>query len=160
MKKSLKGSALMWTVCIMAVSLILITGVLSVAQIYHSRTIDDTKKQQALYSAQSAVSLVSDDLCRTENHTEWLNMLWDDNLNKPSDIKYTIDNLQFDNADMGTVNLIFEWNTAEADKFPYAMTVTAVSDYYDAEQKVSANFTFDSDKNWVFINYCGQESDD
>jgi hypothetical protein len=138
----------------MSVSLILITGVLSMAQIYHSRTLNDTKKQQALYSVMSAVSLVSDNICSDVNHSQWIDMLWNSDARKPADISYTIEKLEFENADMGTVSLTFEWNTDEADKFPYTMKITAVSDYYGQEETLCAEFSFDSEYKWSFLNYC------
>lgn len=153
MNHKIKGSAIMWAVCVMAISLILISGVLGIAQIYHNRTVADTKEQQALYTAVSAVSMVSDDI-QNNNYENWISTLWNDEMNMPLNQKYTIENLAFDNADMGTVNLTFEWNSSEADKFPYTMKITAVSVYYGEEQSVSADFEFNSDKKWIFLNYC------
>lgn len=151
MAYKIKGSAMMWAVCVMAVAVILITGVLGISQIYHSRTIDNTKKQQAQYTALSAVSMVSDDI---RENNEWISVLWDENLNKPLNKTHTIENLTFDNADMGTVNLVFQWDTDEPGKFPYTMKLTAEAVYYEVNESMSAEFEFNEEKQWTFIRYC------
>lgn len=153
MNYKLKGSAIMWTICILAVSVIMIGGVLGIAEIYHKRTINETKKQQALYTAISAVSVISNDI-QSENHQQWLEILWDSNMNMPSEKNKLIENLTFDNADMGTVNLLFEWNSNESNQFPYTMKLTVFSDYYNAQKSISADFEFNQNLEWKFIRYC------
>lgn len=151
MKNKIKGSAMMWAVCVMAVALILISGVLGISQIYHNRTVDDTKKQQAEYTALSAISMVSDNI---QKNDEWLSVLWDETINKPVEKIHIIENLSFTNADMGTVKLVFEWNTDEPEKFPYTMKLTSDAEYYGVSESISAEFEFNEEKEWKFIRYC------
>ncbi len=151
--KKLKGSALMWAICVLAVSLILIGGVLGIAGIYHKRTITDTQKQQALYTSVSALSLISEDI-QQDTEKKWFSMLWDDALNKPVQKTFLIENLSFENNDMGNINLKFEWSTDEAEKFPYTMKVTAETSYYETYEEISAEFEFTEEKKWTLIKYC------
>ena len=153
MKTKLKGSSLMWAVCLMALSVIIISGVLASAQIFHSRTVAQTNKQQAVYTAMSAVSLISDDIQNDSHYDKWLEMLWDNNMNMPHDKIHTIENVKFSNDDMGDITLVFEWITDKADKFPYTMKLTAEAVCGDESESISALFEFDSDKKWSFLKY-------
>ncbi|MGN0605264.1 MAG: hypothetical protein ACI4JM_01960 [Oscillospiraceae bacterium] len=149
-----KGSGIIWAVCILAVTLIIITGVLSIAQINNKNTIDATKKQQAEYSAISAIRLVADDIQQEKNHASWLEMLWNSAMDMPLSKDYRIDNLEFEEIEaMGKISLVFEWESMEHDDFPYIMKITAEAEYYDEEAEVSATFEFTSDKKWILKEY-------
>ena len=153
MKTKLKGSSLMWAVCLMALSVIIISGVLASAQIFHSRTVAGTYQQQAVYSAMSAVSLISDDIQNENHYDKWLEMLWNNDMNMPCEKIHTIENVKFSNEDMGNITLVFEWNTDEPDKFPYTVKITAEAVCEDEIKSISALFEFDSDKKWRFLKY-------
>lgn len=148
-----KGSGIVWAVCILAVLVIIITGVLGIAQIKSSRTIDETKKQQAEFSAVSAIELVADDIQSEKNHDAWLNLLWNDVLYMPNEQEKRIENLQFEGIDAGNISLVFNWESMEREAYPYTMTLTAESEYYGEYEEISAVFQFTDEKKWVLVKY-------
>ena len=59
MRKSMHGSAILWSICALLVIMVIITGIFSLNKIYVRKEIQSIEKKQAQYYARSGVSITA-----------------------------------------------------------------------------------------------------
>lgn len=122
-EKNKKGVAIIWALVAMLVIVLVVTGILMMAQVFNKRENTAVIKTQADYYARSGINIISSQITSGE---------LDEILNKKSDEdgNYNVD--QTTGSQANPINLVIEI-TDESEKIPVSIKIDRTRAYYQLD---------------------------
>ena len=122
-EKNKKGVAIIWALVAMLVIVLVVTGILMMAQVFNKRENTAVIKTQADYYARSGINIISSQITSGE---------LDEILNKKSDEDGNYDIDQTTGSQANPINLVIEI-TDESEKIPVSIKIDRTRAYYQLD---------------------------
>ena len=122
-EKNKKGVAIIWALVAMLVIVLVVTGILMMAQVFNKRENTAVIKIQADYYARSGINIISSQITSGE---------LDEILNKKSDNNGNYDIVQTTGSQANPINLVIEI-TDGSEKIPVSIKIDRTRAYYQLD---------------------------